>query len=205
MKSSITSVKITQDPEIRKWLRSRGKHKYIDFDDDERSKLMKYFTSLDQEKKGSIGCKELEEPLIALGLAENRKQVEDMIRSVDSDESGQIEFEEFLVIVKGDKDNAPISKFFKGLIEGKLIKDSKVLPFRSVVSTYRRQMIMNALMCNDSRKKEKGERIMKAFARSISTNKPRKSMIDDYPLSDVKVVFPKYKRIFDESIVRPNN
>lgn len=166
---------------------------------------MKYFTSLDQEGRGSIGCRELEEPLIALGLADNRKQVEEMIRLVDADDSGQIEFEEFLGIVKGGKDNAPISKFFKGLIEGKLIKDSKVLPFRTVVSAYRRQMIMNALMCNDPKKKEKGERIMKAFARSISTQKTRKSIIDEYPIGESKLVFPKYKRIFDESTMKPAN
>ena len=163
---------------------------------------MKYFTSLDQEKKGSIGCKELEEPLIALGLAENRQQVEEMIQSVDSDSSGQIEFGEFLEIVRGNKDSAPISKFFRGLIEGKLVKDSKVLPFRTVVSSYRRKMIMNALMCNDPKKKEKGEKIMKAFARSISTNKKIRNS-DDLYQADTKVVFPKYKRIFDENSFSP--
>lgn len=166
---------------------------------------MKYFTSLDQEGRGSIGCRELEEPLIALGLADNRKQVEEMIKLVDSDDSGQIEFEEFLGIVKGGKDNAPISKFFKGLIEGKLIKDSKVLPFRTVVSAYRRQMIMNALMCHDTKKKEKGERIMKAFARSISTHKTRKSIIEEFSMGESKLVFPKYKRIFDENTAKPAN
>ena len=159
---------------------------------------MKYFTSLDQEKRGCIGWQELEEPLIALGLAENRQQVEEMVKVVDSDGSGQIEFEEFLEIVKGNKESAPISKFFRGLIDGKLIKD-----FRTVVSSYRRRMIMNALMCDDVKKKEKGERIMKAFARSISTSKKIRNSTDDVRLADSKVVFPKYKRIFDENTVSP--
>ena len=164
---------------------------------------MKYFTSLDQERRGCIGCKELEEPLIALGLAENRKQVEEMVKVVDIDGSGQIEFEEFLEIVKGDKESAPISKFFKGLIDGKLIKDSKVLPFKTVVSSYRRRMIMNALMCDDAKEKEKGERIMKAFAKSISTSKKARNSTDDAHLDDSKMVFPKYKRIFDENTASP--
>lgn len=164
---------------------------------------MKYFMSLDYEKKGSIGYRELEEPLIALGLAENRQQVEEMIKIVDTDGSGQIEFEEFLEIVKGGNGSAPISKFFKGLIDGKLIKDSKVLPFKTVVSSYRRKMIMNALMCQDTKKKEKGERIMKAFARSISTAKKGKNLKEDPHLVDSKIVFPKYKRIFDENTVSP--
>ena len=48
---------------------------------------MKYFISLDQEKKGYIGCKDLEEPLIALGLADSRQQVEEMIKTVDIDKA----------------------------------------------------------------------------------------------------------------------
>lgn len=164
---------------------------------------MKYFKSLDQERKGSIGCKELEEPLIALGIADNRQQVEEMIRSVDVDDSGQIEFEEFLSIVKGKKDNAPITKFFKGLIDGKLIKDSKVLPFRTVVSSYRRKMILKAFVGEEKKEKEKGEKIMKAFARSISTNKKARSSIEDAYLGEGKLIFPKYKRIFDEGIGSP--
>ena len=117
--------------------------------------------------------------------------------------SGQIEFEEFLEIVKGSKESAPIAKFFKGLIDGKLVKDSKVLPFRTVVSSYRRRMIMNALMCSDPKKKEKGEKIMKAFARSISTNKKVRSSIEDNYFTDTKVVFPKYKRIFEQNLPSP--
>lgn len=164
---------------------------------------MKYFLSLDQEKKGSIGYKELEEPLIALGIADNKQQIIDMIKTVDIDNSGKIEFEEFLEIVKGTSENAPISKFFRGLIDGKLVKDSKVLPFRSVVSSYRRKMIMNALMSEDPKKKEKGEKIMKAFARSISTNKKPKPDTEDTYFNETKVVFPKYKRIFDEDYFSP--
>ena len=157
---------------------------------------------MDIEKKGYIGSKELEEPLIALGIAENRKKVEEMIKTVDSDSSGQIEFEEFLEIIKGSKESAPISKFFKGLIDGNLIKDSKVLPFRTVVSSYRRKMIMNAFMCDDPVKKEKGEKIMKAFARSITINNKARHSEEPF-LSDAKIVFPKYKRIFDDTYHPP--
>ncbi len=44
---------------------------------------------------------ELEDPLIALGLVENRQQVQEIVDLVDEDGSNQIEFGEFLSIIKG--------------------------------------------------------------------------------------------------------
>ena len=61
----------------RKWLTSRGKSHLIDFKDDERKKLKKCFESLvAEEGSESIGVDELEDPLIALGLVDNRQQVQ---------------------------------------------------------------------------------------------------------------------------------
>ena len=73
---------------------------------------------------GSIGLDELEDPLIALGLAQTRDEVEKLIADVDDDESGQIEFKEFLSIMssvhKGGSDvgteKSPIYDFFKSMI-----------------------------------------------------------------------------------------
>ena len=60
---------------------------------------------------------ELEDPLLALGLAQNRADVEKLIRAVDDDQSGQIEFAEFMKIMQNcsddDKDQNEINKFFK--------------------------------------------------------------------------------------------
>lgn len=95
----ITSI--FSEPNVRRWLRAHGKKQTITFDDDDRVELRRYFASLDEEGKGSIGIKELEEPLIALGLANSRKDVEDMIVEVDIDQSGNIEFDEFLEILGG--------------------------------------------------------------------------------------------------------
>ncbi len=49
--------------------------------------------------EGSIGVVELEDPLLALGLAQNRQDVEKLIKAVDDDQSGQIEFAEFMKIM----------------------------------------------------------------------------------------------------------
>lgn len=70
---------------------------------------------------GSIGLEELEDPLISLGIAESREDVKKIIDTVDDDHSGQIEFKEFLDIIKNknsegssgsEKDNLIID-FFK--------------------------------------------------------------------------------------------
>ena len=178
-----------------------GKHQHIGFDDEERCKLEKYFSSLDERKKGSIGTSELEEPLIALGLADNRQKVEEMVSHADQDGSGNIEFEEFLTILKGTGGNATMARFFKSLIEGSLIKDANNLPFKLVVSTYRRKMIMNALMSKDSETKKEGERIMKAFAKQVSQPKQPKS--PEIFSADVRIGFPKLPRIIDETAYTP--
>ena len=201
--TSITSVSFKKKPEVRAWLRSRGKRQYIGFDDEERVKLRKYFSSLDEHnvgirQTGSIGFKELEDPLIALGLAESRQQVEEMVRSVDFDGSGSIEFEEFLTILKGSRGNAAIANFFKGLIEGTLIKDAKTLPFKLVVSAFRRKMLMDSLMCRDLDRKEKGEKVMKAFAKQLSINK-RNRGINEGRAADLRIGFPKLPRIIEEN------
>ena len=58
---------------LRKWLKTRGKEHCIDFEDEELRKLRNYFNSLDDDGSGSIGVDELEDPLIALGLVDNRQ------------------------------------------------------------------------------------------------------------------------------------
>ena len=44
--------------------------------------------SLDGDGSGSIGIDELEDPLIALGLVQNRDDVERLVLEVDDDGSG---------------------------------------------------------------------------------------------------------------------
>ena len=85
--------------------------------------------SLDDDGSGAIGVDELEDPLIALGLVENRQQVQQIVQLVDEDGSEMIEFDEFLMIIKGgsaakagDDSNGSgaIYNFFKNLTTGKL-------------------------------------------------------------------------------------
>lgn len=59
------------------------------------------FNDLDEDGSQAIGVPELVDPLIALGLVNNQSQVEEMVHQIDND--GEIEFPEFLQLVKGGK------------------------------------------------------------------------------------------------------
>lgn len=83
----------------RKWLYQRGKGHTLAFSDEMLRKLKECFLALDDDGSGAIGIDELEEPLIGLGFANTRQEVDDLIKAVDDD--GQIEFAEFLQIIKG--------------------------------------------------------------------------------------------------------
>ena len=70
---------------------------------------------------GSIGIDELEGPLISLGIASSREEVQKIIDSVDEDGSGQIEFNEFLHIISSKNNDSSegdqgIVDFFKGIV-----------------------------------------------------------------------------------------
>ena len=74
----------------RKWLCQHGKGDLLDFTENEIAKLRQCFNELDEDGGGSIGLDELEEPLIGLGIANSREEVENMIKLIDDD--GDIEF-----------------------------------------------------------------------------------------------------------------
>lgn len=136
----------------RSWLREKGKTKYINFSDSERAELRRYFDALagpasDSGTKGQdalgkrIRIDKLEDMLISLGLAENRQEVNNIVEAIDENKSGELDFEQYLTIVRTRADSN-LYQVFKAMMEGKL-GDSN-LNFRTVISTYRRQLILDA-------------------------------------------------------------
>lgn len=80
------------------------------------------FNTLDEDGGGSIGVEELEVPLISTGLVPTRMDVRSLIDKVDLDNTGGIEFPEFLSIIK-DSDGGgsnEIKEFFKNLLAGSI-------------------------------------------------------------------------------------
>jgi Ca2+-binding EF-hand superfamily protein len=108
---------------VRYWIRNKDKEMYLDFNEEYRRKIRDYFNSLDSKGSGSIGIEELEEPLITLGIAKGKNEVKKIMDEIDEDGSGEIEFGEFLQILKGktsiygdqtrNESNKTITEFFK--------------------------------------------------------------------------------------------
>lgn len=138
-----------------------GKGHVLSFTDEEKRKLKECFNQLDDDGSGSIGIDELEEPLIGLGLAETREDVQAMIDAVDEDGSGLIEFEEFLDIIRNTdtgETSAKMNQFFKDMSNGKL--GDKNLSFSVNVQDIRRRLMMSAIIGQGADKAE-GKRILK--------------------------------------------
>jgi hypothetical protein len=93
-----------------------------------------------------------------------------MFHEVDIDHSGRIDFNEFLRILAKTDGDIPLAQFFRSLIDGTLMKNSQTLPIKLVISAYRRRMLMDAMMA-EGKQKEKGEKVMKAYARQLSQHK----------------------------------
>ena len=100
----------------------------IDFEDEQLLKLRKCFDSLadvressqDPNEEKALCVDDLEDPLIALGLVENRQQVQQIVQLVDEDGSEMIEFDEFLQIIQG---GSKVGKGSGGGNEGAAIYD----------------------------------------------------------------------------------
>ena len=94
----------------------------LDSADRQIRKLKECFNSLDDDGSGSIGVDEIKGPLIGLGLVNSLEEVKELVKVVDEDESGNIEFGEFLDIIlnkKGNEKAGVITDFFKNLTQGR--------------------------------------------------------------------------------------
>lgn len=81
-------------------MEKRGKKELKYYSNDQIELLRKYFNQLDLDGSGTISPSEIEEMLISLGLARTREEVEEMICELDVNGNGELEFDEFLTMLK---------------------------------------------------------------------------------------------------------
>ena len=96
-----------------------------------------------------------------------------MVKQVDEDGSGEIEFPEFLGIIKnsdGDEKSAALYKFFKGVTSG-TIGGGQELSFNMLVSKMKREHLRNAIMSTDPEVKREGVRILSNVAKQLHQNR----------------------------------
>ena len=150
-------------------MKKHGKGDFIDFNSDERAKMRSIFKQLDEDNSGVLTLDELYEPLLALGLVENKKQVVEMMKKVDTNNSGVIEFEEFIKILnQKNHENNILVKFFKDLAKETVFTEYKDLPFNLVFSNRRRELMMQSYLGKNSNAREQGKRIMNAFVSEVN-------------------------------------
>lgn len=171
------SKRLVYEQQCRMWLKMHDKPQYIDLSESERAELRSYFNAL-SECKEKISKNRLEDFLISLGLAEDREAVIKLIESLDGDLSGNLDFEEYLDIVrkrsgcgvsKGVPSGADMLPVFKAMVEGKL--GDKNLNVQTNISCYRRSEILDYMCERKPRlrekegKREKGDQILRNYAK----------------------------------------
>lgn len=149
---------------------------------------------MDDENSNSIGVDELEDPLIALGLVDNRQQVQQIVQLVDEDGSKMIEFEEFLKIIKsGSRSNnkqgaqngvqgtSAIFDFFKKLTRKQLrTEKEKNLPFSLFISSRRREKLIQAItLKDDDERKRDAEVILNNYRKQLAEKMARDKVDQD--------------------------
>ena len=72
----------------------------------ERRQMWHFFRALDKDRSGHISVGELLGPLVGVGMASSEGDVRAFVNDVDTDHSGLIDFEEFILALEGQKKKA---------------------------------------------------------------------------------------------------
>ena len=104
------------------------------FTEDEVENYRKIFSSMDKDGSGSISSKELSFALRKVGVSVNSEQLDEMMKEIDADSNGKMEFDEFLQIaarstkdVDAEEELKEIKKISKTIAEilDLIIKEGK--------------------------------------------------------------------------------
>ena len=89
----------------------------------DEAKVKEMFDMLDADGGGSIDTGELTQAFIALGISDTKEEIELLVREIDTDGSGEIEYEEFCAMIRKLQDQrdstSEILKAFNCFSDGK--------------------------------------------------------------------------------------
>lgn len=96
-----------------RWLDKHGKNSQLKELREKMTLMRRWFESLDADGSGEVGLDELEDPLVSVGLARSRDDVQKLIDEVDKDGKGEVTFDQFLHLmypkkVKHSRQRAPL-------------------------------------------------------------------------------------------------
>jgi hypothetical protein len=79
-----------------RWLDKHGRNSSFKATREQLALIRRWFDSLDADGSGEVGLDELEDPLVSVGLARSRAEVQHLIQEVDVDGTGSVTFDAFL-------------------------------------------------------------------------------------------------------------
>lgn len=79
-------------------------------DDEELEEIREAFNLFDTDGNGTIDVKELKAAMRALGFTIKKAEIRRMIAEIDKDESGTVDFNEFVEMMTGKMVRAPVSR-----------------------------------------------------------------------------------------------
>ena len=85
---------------LRQATAARSQHNMPDDDRDLRQKLKPVFAKFDADKSGSISVSEMGKIVKAIGVEMSEADLAQMMKDGDPDGSGEIDFEEFVTVLK---------------------------------------------------------------------------------------------------------
>jgi predicted CopG family antitoxin len=112
----------------------------------QKRKFRKWFNALDRDGGGTVGIKELIDPLLSTGIMKTTEDVYRMLSEVDEDKSGEISFDEFIRAISG-------KKFFKKeqlKTLGDLSKEDNSFSMDMMLSIARRRNLIKKVVTESS-------------------------------------------------------
>ena len=135
----------------------------------QRKDLRKVFEQLDKDRSGTLCLEELYEPLLSLGLIEKKQEVQELIEHIGSKNSGIIEFHEFLRAFDSTraKKHNKIDILLRDMESNIILNQKTDLPFNLCIMSQRRNIMMSAYLGETLHDREKGMKILKAYANTL--------------------------------------
>ena len=88
---------------IEKWCKKRGLVPAVDFSNKDKRLLRNWFRELDYDGSGEVNVHELQDPMLSAGILRTKDQVIRVLANIDRNNTMGIDFEEFLIALKGNQ------------------------------------------------------------------------------------------------------